>query len=153
MAGIYRQNGSMDTTNSFEMLLDKARTLGIRLTPQRMELLRALVETTKHPTADDLYRHVRRTLPSVTPATIHRNLQELVGAGLIATLERTGSPTQYDPTVDEHHHFVCRGCGRIFDVYLSHSDYEIDRRKSELGDASIDRFEVQFNGTCSDCLT
>ncbi len=140
-------------TRSLEALLDKARTSGIRLTPQRMELLRALSETTKHPTADDLYRHVRRILPSVTPATIHRNLQELVKAGLIATLERTGGPTQYDPTVDDHHHFVCRRCGRIFDVHLSHSEYRIDRQRSELGNASIDRFEIHFDGTCNDCLT
>ena len=140
-------------THSFEALLDKARASGIRLTPQRMELLRALSETTEHPTADDLYRHVKRILPSVTQATIHRNLQELVKAGLIATLERTGRPTQYDPTADDHHHFVCRRCGRIFDVYLSHSEYRIDRRKSELGDASIDRFEIHFDGTCTDCLT
>ena len=138
--------------NSFEVILDKARESGIRLTPQRMELLRVLSETTRHPTADDLYRHVKRILPSVTQATIHRNLQELVKAGLIAILERTGRPTQYDPTVDDHHHFVCRRCGRIFDVYLSHSEYRIDRRKSELGDASIDRFEIQFDGTCADCL-
>jgi Fur family transcriptional regulator, peroxide stress response regulator len=140
-------------TSSLEALLDKARTSGIRLTPQRMELLRALSETTQHPTADDLYRHVRRILPSVTPATIHRNLQELVKAGLIATLERTGGPTQYDPTVDDHHHFVCRRCGRIFDVYLSHSENRIDRQRSELGNASIDRFEILFDGTCGDCLT
>jgi Fur family transcriptional regulator, peroxide stress response regulator len=140
-------------TSSLEALLDKARTSGIRLTPQRMELLRALSETTQHPTADDLYRHVRRILPSVTPATIHRNLQELVKAGLIATLERTGGSTQYDPTVDDHHHFVCRRCGRIFDVYLSHSENRIDRQRSELGNASIDRFEILFDGTCGDCLT
>lgn len=140
-------------TPSFDELLEKAKASGIRLTPQRMELLRALSETTGHPTADVLYRLVNQMLPSVTPATIHRNLQELVKAGLIATLERTGRPTQYDPTVDEHHHFVCRRCGRIFDVYLSHSEYRIDRRKSELNGASIDRFEVHFDGTCTDCLT
>jgi len=138
-------------TDSFETLLGKARTSGLRLTPQRMELLRVLSETTSHPTADALYRHVKRTLPSVTPATIHRNLQDLVKAGLIATLERTGRPTQYDPTVSDHHHFLCRQCGQIFDVYLSHSDYQIDRRKSELGDASIDRFEIHFDGICADC--
>jgi len=143
----------VDTTHSFEGLLDKAKALGIRLTPQRMELLRALSATTKHPTADDLYRHVKEILPSVTQATIHRNLQELVKAGLIATLERTGRPTQYDPTVDDHHHFVCSRCGRIFDVYLNHSEYRIDRSRSELGDASIDRFEIHFDGTCTDCLT
>jgi len=137
--------------NGFETLLNKAKTLGIRLTPQRMELLRALSETREHPTADDLYRQVNRILPSVTPATIHRNLQELVGAGLIGTLERTGRPTQYDPTVDNHHHFVCRGCGRIFDVYLSHAEYRIDRLKSDLGEAAIDRFEIHFDGTCADC--
>ncbi|MEJ2147781.1 MAG: hypothetical protein P8020_21915, partial [Acidobacteriota bacterium] len=50
----YRQNGIVDMTHPFEALLDKAKASGIRLTPQRMELLRALSETTEHPTADDL---------------------------------------------------------------------------------------------------
>ncbi len=71
-------------------LREKAVAKGLRMTPQRVVLLRALSETRTHPTADELYRAVRRALPTVSPATVYRNLQEMVHAGLISMLERAG---------------------------------------------------------------
>ena len=61
---------------------------GLRLTPQRDVLLRALSGTMGHPTADDLVQKVRKVLPTVSHATVYRNVQELVRAGLI------GSPAE-----------------------------------------------------------
>jgi Fe2+ or Zn2+ uptake regulation protein len=132
-------------------LRDQCASRGLRLTPQREVLLRALSETMGHPTADDLVRKVRRVLPSVSHATVYRNVQELVREGLIGTLERAGGAVQFEVNPEDHHHFVCRSCGRVWDVYLDEVGITVDRRRSQLKGFRIDRREVQLHGLCSRC--
>jgi Fur family peroxide stress response transcriptional regulator len=124
---------------------------GLRLTPQRDVLLRALSNTTGHPTADDLVGKVRAVLPTVSHATVYRNVQELVRAGLIGTLERSGAAVQFEINPDHHHHFLCRQCGQVWDVYLDHVDVRLDRRRSRLSGFRIDRRDVQLHGMCARC--
>jgi Fe2+ or Zn2+ uptake regulation protein len=120
------------------------------MTPQRETLLRVLSTTTGHPTADDLVRGVRKILPSVSHATVYRNVQELVRAGLVGTLERAGGAVQFEVNPDSHHHFVCRACGEVWDVYLDDVDFRVSRR-SHLKGFQIDRGEVQLHGLCASC--
>jgi len=124
---------------------------GLRLTLQRDVLLRVLSDTMGHPTADDLVRQVREVLPTVSHATVYRNLQELVREGLIRTLDRAGAAAQFEVNPDEHHHFVCRGCGRVWDVYLSSVDVRVNRRRTAIEGFQIDRREVQLHGLCAAC--
>ena len=123
---------------------------GLRLTPQRDVLLRVLSETTGHPTADDLVHQVRRFLPSVSHATVYRNVQELVRAGLVGTLERAGGAVQFEINPDNHHHFVCRKCDQVWDVYLEDFEVKMNRR-STLKGFRVDRREVQLHGLCARC--
>lgn len=124
---------------------------GLRLTPQREVLLRALSESRGHPTADDLVRQVREVLPTVSHATVYRNLQELVREGLIKTLDMAGAAAQFEVNPDEHHHFVCRRCGQVWDVYLSSVDVKVNRRRTAIEGFRIDRRDVQLHGLCADC--
>ena len=140
-----------DSAARLKRLRTCAAERGFRMTPQREVLLRLLSQTRTHPTADELFRKVRRQLPSVSHATVYRNLQELVRARLIATLERAGGPIQYDANPDDHHHFVCTRCGRVTDIYLSEVEYAIDEERSGMTAARIDRAELQLHGLCVAC--
>jgi Fe2+ or Zn2+ uptake regulation protein len=124
---------------------------GLRLTPQREVLLRVLSEAMGHPTADDMVQRVREVLPTVSHATVYRNLQELVREGLIRTLEVAGTAVQFEVNPDDHHHFVCRSCGHVWDVYLSSLDVRINRRRTELDGFQVDRRDVQLHGVCAGC--
>jgi len=104
-----------------------------------------------HPTADDLVIKVRRVLPTVSPATVYRNVQQLVRAGLIGTLQRSGAAVQFETNPDHHHHFVCRRCGHVWDVYLDQVAVTLDRHLSPLRGFRIDRREVQLHGLCGRC--
>src|SRR5688572_7641571 len=119
---------------------------GLRLTPQREVLLRALSATMGHPTADDLVKKVRKVLPTVSHATVYRNVQELVRAGLIGTLERSGASVQFETNPEHHHHFLCERCGEVWDVYLDEIAVTLDRRRTPLKGFTIDRREVQLHG-------
>lgn len=114
-------------------------------------MLRVLGVTTGHPTVDTLVRRVRHVLPSVSHATVYRNIQELVSVGLIGTLERAGGAVRYEINPDDHHHFVCRRCDRVWDVYLDDVEYRVNRRRSGLRGFRVDRPEVQLRGVCARC--
>ena len=137
--------------NRYAHLRDACATRGLRMTPQRDVLLHVLSDTMGHPTADELVQKVREVLPSVSHATVYRNVQELVREGLVGMLERAGGAVQFEVNPDDHHHFVCRGCGQVWDVYLAGVDVTVDRRKSPLKGFQIDRREVQLHGLCADC--
>jgi Fe2+ or Zn2+ uptake regulation protein len=124
---------------------------GLRLTPQREVLLRVLSAAIGHPTADEMVQRVRKVLPTVSHATVYRNLQELVREGLIRTLEVAGTAVQFEVNPDDHHHFVCRRCGHVWDVYLSRLDVRIDRQRTGLGGFHVDHRDVQLHGVCAAC--
>ena len=132
-------------------LQEGAAACGLRMTPQRSVLLQVLSHTRTHPTADELYKQVQRQLPHVSQATVYRNLQELVQARLIATLERAGSAVRYDANPDDHHHFVCTRCGAVSDIYLTDIAYAVDGTRSMTAPSRIDRAELQLHGVCARC--
>jgi Fe2+ or Zn2+ uptake regulation protein len=142
---------SLEAAARLKRLRTRAAERGLRMTPQREVLLRLLSQARTHPTADELFRKVRRRLPSVSHATVYRNLQQLAHARLIGTLERAGGPVQYDANPDDHHHFVCTRCGRVADIYLKDVGYAIDRQRSGMPPARIDRAELQLHGLCAAC--
>jgi Fe2+ or Zn2+ uptake regulation protein len=135
----------------YAQLRSQCSTRGLRLTPQRDILLRVLSAAKGHPTADDLVQQVRKVLPSVSHATVYRNVQELVRAGLVGTLERAGGAVQFEINTEDHHHFVCRDCGRVWDIYLAKVGVRVDRRRSSLDGFRIDRRDIQLHGLCARC--
>ena len=135
----------------FEGLSSRAQQQGLRMTPQREVLLRILAAVPHHPTADELYGRVRKSLPSISPATVYRNVQTLVRAGVISVLARAGGAVRYDPNPEDHHHFVCSRCGRLVDVYLSSLEYSLNQRRSPLEGAQIQSCQVQLHGLCARC--
>src|SRR5262252_9228119 len=122
---------------------------GLRLTPQREVLLRVLSQTMGHPTADDMVQRVRKVLPTVSHATVYRNLQELVREGVIRTLEVAGTAVQFELNSDDHHHFVCDRCGHVWDVYLSSLDVRINRQRTGMDGFQVNRRDVQLHGVCA----
>jgi Fur family transcriptional regulator, peroxide stress response regulator len=124
---------------------------GLRLTPQREVLIRALSGAAGHPTADDMVQRVREVLPTVSHATVYRNLQELVREGIIRTLDLAGTAVQFEVNPDDHHHFVCRRCGHVWDVYLSGLDVRVNRRRTGLRGFQVDHRDVQLRGVCAGC--
>src|SRR3954451_5868878 len=120
----------MSAARRYDPLREQCAGHRLRLTPQRDTLLRVLSTTTGHPTADDLVKAVRKVLPSVSHATVYRNVQELVRAGLIGTLERAGGAVHFEINSDDHHHFMCRTCGEVWDVYLDAVDFRVNRRSA-----------------------
>src|SRR5256712_12644686 len=94
---------------------DTLRARGLRLTRPRRLILDVVRATDAHPTAAFVYRRVRRRLPRVSLATVHRNLRMLAAEGFLA--ERADEAgMRFDGNTGPHDHFTCLACGRIYDV-------------------------------------
>jgi Fur family ferric uptake transcriptional regulator len=88
------------------------------MTTQRKIILEELKNVTTHPTADELYRIVKKRLPKISLGTIYRNLEVLSESGLIQKIEVPGTTKRFDGTTDDHHHLRCVSCGAVRDVDL-----------------------------------
>src|SRR5580765_1428348 len=91
------------------------RQRGMRVTPQRVVVHRALLELGRHVTADELLDAVADRLPNVSLPTIYATLDLLEELGMVRRVQRAGT-TLFDPRVDSHHHLVCTSCGSIEDL-------------------------------------
>ncbi|MBX3227203.1 MAG: transcriptional repressor [Labilithrix sp.] len=96
-------------------MLDELKRAGLKLTPQRMAIVRALATDTSHPTAQELYERLVPSFPTMSFATVYNTLDALEKLGLVGML-RLGTAVRFDPNTSSHHHAVCDGCGKVVDL-------------------------------------
>ena len=120
-----------------------------RKTQQRQLVYETVAATGSHPTAEWVYRQVRRQLPRISLGTVYRNLQRLVAEGKLKSWTR-GRTTRFDADVSRHDHFVCRGCGLMLDLERTGEALAAERRLKARGHEIQDRI-LEFIGLCRDC--
>ncbi|RME02884.1 MAG: transcriptional repressor [Deltaproteobacteria bacterium] len=104
-----------------ERRIQKLRENRLRLTPQRLSILKVLEGNASHPTSEDIYRQVKKIHPSVSRSTVYRTLDTLVRAGEITEIPNRRTSTRFDTNDTPHQHVVCEACGRMEDIELSPS--------------------------------
>ena len=136
------------------MLGDPAQTLrerGIQVTAQRIAVFRA-VSGTPHVTADVIADAVRAEIGAISLQSVYDALSVLVTANLIRRIQPAGSPARYEDRVgDNHHHLICRICGRVVDVDCAVGRAPCLKAGNSRG-YEIDEAEVCYWGRCPDCL-
>ncbi len=126
------------------------RESGLRLTHQRLEVVREIARSEVHPDTETVYRRVRTRVPTISLDTVYRTLATLEGLGLVARVDATPGPARYDANLHQHHHFVCVRCGLIRDVYHPPFDgLEAPDLAGELG--KVESVRVQMRGLCKEC--
>lgn len=120
-----------------------------RQTRQRRLVYEAVASTDVHPTAEWVYKRVRRELPRVSLGTVYRNLQLLVSEGRLKAWSR-GRTTRYDADVSPHDHFICRECGLLLDIERAPEPISSERRLRARGHR-IDNRILEFIGVCRGC--
>jgi Fur family peroxide stress response transcriptional regulator len=124
---------------------------GLRLTHQRMEILRELASATDHPSAETVHGRVQRRLPTVSLDTVYRTLCTLEDLGLAAKVSVVGDNGRFDADLSPHHHFVCDACHEVRDfAWPDLDDLPIPGEARALG--RVDGLRVILKGTCADCL-
>jgi Fe2+ or Zn2+ uptake regulation protein len=125
------------------------RARGLKLTPQRNAVFRALDGNVSHPTAESVHAAVVAELPNVSLRTVYSVLAELADIGAVNQLELGTGAYRFDPNVDAHHHLVCDRCGQVRDVHVDHPEVRPDATD---GDGfQITGTEIVFRGVCGTC--
>jgi len=133
-----------------ESFTEALRHSGLRLTHQRLEVVREIAGTDEHPDVENIYGRVRVRIPTISLDTVYRTLATLVDEGLVTRVSSTAGSACYDANTANHHHFACTRCGMVRDI----SDSGLDAVKAPSSASAIgvvESVEVQLRGTCSEC--
>jgi len=105
-----------------DLFREKCRQNNLRITPQRLVVYRELIESKDHPSADAVYRRLRRFSPNISLDTVNRTLLTFQKIGLAHIVAGSGVPKRFDAILSRHHHFRCLACNRIVDIYSESFD-------------------------------
>ena len=123
---------------------------GVQVTAQRVAVLRA-VAARPHCTADEVADEVRAAIGAISRQAVYDALAVLSEKRIIRRIQPAGSPARFEDRVgDNHHHLICRTCGKTVDV-----DCAVGRAPC-LTAATTSGFEVHeaeviYWGTCPKC--
>ena len=120
-----------------------------RITTQQQAIFQLVKRSQKHLTADDVYAEVRRTLPRISLATVYRNLEKLVDAGLIGRVSIRGV-YYFELNTEAHYHVICLSCKRVEDVGSSQATYIESFFARDTG-YILTGHELVLHGVCPVC--
>jgi Fur family peroxide stress response transcriptional regulator len=123
---------------------------GLAFTHQRQLIYRALAESEVHPTTEAVYERVRAEIPSISLATVYKNIKTFLSVGLLREVTLLHDSQRLDANLENHHHFICMQCKMILD--LDDRDLSPVRLKRKLPPGSrVQRYEVEVLGLCARC--
>ena len=126
------------------ILVDK----GLKVTPQRIAVYKAVLHLKNHPTAESIIKYIKKTYPNIATATVYKVLDALTENGLIRRVKTEKDIMRYDAILENHHHLYCTETDRIED----YNDEQLDRmiedyfRKKGIPDFKIEDIKLQIVG-------
>ena len=103
----------MFVTRDIDQIL---RDRGIQPSAQRMAVAEYVLASDEHPSADRVFREVKRRFPYISRATVYNTLNLFVDKGLLKALNLAEDSVVFDPRTETHHHFIDEATGRIHDI-------------------------------------
>ncbi|MBD3921396.1 peroxide-responsive transcriptional repressor PerR [Paenibacillus sp. PR3] len=134
-----------------EKALEQLKNNGVRMTPQRHAILSYLMNAMSHPTADEIYKSLSPSFPSMSVATIYNNLRLFVEAGLVRELTYGDASSRFDADLSDHYHAICKCCGRIVDFEYPPL-LEVERAASQTTGFTVEGHRMEIYGVCEQCV-
>ena len=122
---------------------------GIKITPQRLTILKYLDENKNHPTAYQIYSELKRTNPSFSKTTVYNTLEILKSKKLVQALSISETEMRYEFHNKMHHHFLCQQCGELLDIEVT-CQFQNEMLQ---GEHKIEEVHGYFKGICKSCLS
>jgi Fe2+ or Zn2+ uptake regulation protein len=133
-----------------QRLTDKLRARGMRVTPQRVTIHRALCSHDQHMTAEQLLSSVSDVLPGTSLPTVYATLDLLEELRLVRRVGTGNGAVLFDSRVEPHAHTLCRRCGAIADLEGTAASADALARASE-GGFGPDHAQLVVWGLCESC--
>ncbi|KAF2956493.1 Fur family transcriptional regulator [Marinitoga sp. 38H-ov] len=124
------------------------KSYGIRPTFQRLTILKLISERKEHPSADEIYELLKDHTPAISRATVFNTVNLLSEKGVIEEIV-TPRAIRYDYFYNEHNHFYCEKCGKVFDIEEKLPDVP---KIEQIEGHKITKIQYLLTGICKDCL-
>ncbi|MGE4454605.1 MAG: Fur family transcriptional regulator [Sphaerochaeta sp.] len=121
-----------------------------RQTIQKGLVWEAVISVTNHPNAEQIYERIVEKHPSISRATVYRNLNSLVDEGKVKRVRVLGGPDHFDRTLGDHYHIQCIDCKRVDDVEMF-EDINLSEQNINAQGYALESYEIVFNGICPEC--
>ena|SRR5680860_1339199 len=132
----------------YENIAEELLKRKIKPSHYRMKVLEYLDANRNHPTVEQIFASLQKELPTLSKATIYNTLNLFVENKLVRIITIEENETRYDLIIENHGHFKCESCGKIYDFGI-----DIDSFTSEdLNNFKINYKNVYFKGICPECL-
>lgn len=128
-----------------QLLIDN----NIKPTIQRIKILEYLSKSHTHPTVEMIYSALFKKVPTLSKTTVYNTLDILIKHNLVNIISIASSELRYEYNHGTHHHFLCRECGKIFDIHVNCPLHQIDFLQGH----QIEKIEGYINGICKECLS
>jgi Fur family transcriptional regulator, peroxide stress response regulator len=136
--------------DKLETFYNLCRQHGLKLTPQRIEIYKTLLASKEHPSAETVYKKIHQNLPNVSFDTVNRTLNTLCDVGAAFIVEGSGDVRRFDGNCENHQHYKCVKCKKIFD--FSHENFDnIKVPEAITGEFKVLRATVYIEGLCKSC--
>lgn len=123
---------------------------GLKITPQRLAILKLLEGNRTHPTAEDIFNTLKGEYPNLSFTTVYNILNSIKEVGGIQELLIDRERAHYDPDTSPHHHIICTRCGRLMDVFYRET-FE-PRVPDEIREEfQVTGHQINFFGICRKC--
>jgi Fur family transcriptional regulator, peroxide stress response regulator len=137
--------------NRFETIIKKLRENNHKITPQRMAIVKILAKSKGHPGVEDIYEQVKHDFPTMSLATVYRNIVLIKSLGEVLELGFPDGSNRYDGNKPySHPHVICIKCKKIVDPNLDSLD-DMKKEVSNETDFKILNHRLDFFGICSSC--
>lgn len=123
---------------------------GLNLTIQRRAILEALMSSSDHPTADQLYGIISSKLKGVSRTTVYRVLDAFVSIGIAKKISNPQSKARFDADMSRHDHLVCMNCGLVIDLF-DQNLCNLQVPAGVHGDFRVMDYSITFTGLCEAC--
>jgi Fur family peroxide stress response transcriptional regulator len=129
---------------------EKCAEHNLKITPQRVAIYDEILKDKDHPSADVIYKRVRKTLQNISFDTVYRTLLSFSEIGIVNLVEGYGKKMRFEPNLHSHHHFICMKCHAIIDFHNdAYNSIEVpDELKKQFQVLSK---RVVLEGICKEC--
>ena len=133
---------------SLEKYVELLKSNNLKITHQRLAILRYLDTHMTHPTADEIYSELKKKNPALSKTTIYNALETLQKNNLVQNLTISSSEQRYEIKEKMHHHFLCKKCGKITDIEITCPNINKILKQGH----HVMEVHGYFKGYCKECL-
>lgn len=122
---------------------------GVRPSVQRVAIMEYLLTHATHPTADEIFQALSPRIPTLSKTTVYNTLRLLAEHRAILLLDLDERNTRFDGDITPHAHFICRSCGKVYDLPLP-----VEAEDLAVVDPTVevDDIQIYYKGYCRNCL-